>query len=78
MLVCVKSPVTATPETEAAAVPVLVTVTAWAALVVLSAWLAKVSEDGLVAQRRRVGRGAAARVDLELRDLAGRPAACWR
>jgi len=42
-----KSPVTETPETAATAVPVLVTVTACAALVVLSAWLAKVSEVSL-------------------------------
>ena len=74
VLVCGKSPLTETPETVAAAVPVLVTVTAWAALVVLSAWLAKVSEDGLVLRVAEFGVAAAARVDLELRHLTGRPA----
>src|SRR5262245_28157805 len=47
-LVWLKSPVTETPDTDAAAVPVLVTVTVCAALVVLSAWVAKVSDEGLV------------------------------
>jgi hypothetical protein len=48
VLLCRKSPLTEIPETAAAAVPVLLTDTAWLALVVLSAWVAKVSDDGLV------------------------------
>ena len=50
VLVCEKSPVAATPETDAAAVPVLVTVTVCALLVVPGAWLAKDSDDGLAAR----------------------------
>ena len=47
VFVCEKSPVAATPETVAAAVPVLVTVTACVALVVPTVWLPNVSDDGL-------------------------------
>src|SRR5919204_4785553 len=47
LFVWAKSPVTDTPETEAVALPVLVTVTACAALVVLTGWLPNVSEVGL-------------------------------
>ena len=47
VLDCRKSPETATEDTAAEAVPVLDTVTACDPLVVLSAWVAKVSEDGL-------------------------------
>ncbi len=46
VLVCLKSPVTVMPETVAAAVPVLVTVTVLAALSVLSAWVGYVSDVG--------------------------------
>jgi hypothetical protein len=48
VFVWLKSPDVAIEVTDAAAVPVLDTVTACAALVVLSAWVANVSEEGLV------------------------------
>ena len=72
LLVCAKSPVAATLETDAAAVPVLVTVTVWAALVVLSAWLGRSATTGWPTgsptnrRRRRRGRPRSPR--------AGRPA----
>jgi hypothetical protein len=47
VLLCAKSPVTETLAAEAVALPVFVTVTACAALVVFTAWLANVSEEGL-------------------------------
>src|SRR6266403_76587 len=46
LFVCAKSPVTATPEMFSVALPVLVSLTAWAALVVPSDWLAKVKLAG--------------------------------
>jgi hypothetical protein len=48
LLVCEKSPVTVMPETVAAAVPMLVTVTVCALLVVLSAWVGYDNDIGLV------------------------------
>ena len=79
VLVCEKSPEVETPETDAAAVPVLCTVTVCALLVVLSAWLAKRQRGRAGRQRRgRTAATAAAREDLEVRQLSRRSSRCWR
>src|SRR5262249_15243697 len=55
LLVWLKSPEVPTLDRAAAAVPVLVTVTACAGLVVFKPWLPKVSDDGLVLRVAELG-----------------------
>ncbi len=78
VLVCEKSPVAVTPETDAAALPVLVTVTVCALLVVPGAWLAKVQRRRAGGQGRRRA-GCSRRWGRPRSPTAGRRSSrCWR